>query len=215
MAALTAFAAFNSASAADLGRPIYKAPAYVPAYFSWTGFYVGINGGYGWGTSNWSGGGITTGDFTVKGGLLGGTAGYNYQVGSFVAGLEADLDYSWIKGSTPTTCAPGLCETRNTWLGTGRGRLGYAFDRFLPFITGGVAVGNVKETFLGASESQTKTGYALGGGLEYAFLSNWSVKAEYLYVDLGKASCSAATCGVPSDVKFKSNILRAGLNYRF
>jgi outer membrane immunogenic protein len=203
--------------AADLPRPAFKAPVFVAPFFSWTGFYVGINGGYGWGKSDWTNILGTTGDFNVKGGLVGGTLGYNLQTGSWVWGLETDLDFSTIKGTTTAAlCGAVGCETKNTWLGTARGRIGYAWDRWLPYITGGAAYGNVKMTPPGgASETDTRFGWTLGGGIEYAFLGSWSAKLEYLYADLGKAECSAAVCGVVTDVEFRTNMVRGGLNYRF
>src|SRR6185437_2529291 len=97
-AGLLALAMAGPSSAADLPRPAYKAPAYVAAPFSWSGFYVGINGGYGWGTSSWSNGAVF-GNFDTKGYLAGGTLGYNLQTGVWVWGLEADLDYSTLKGT--------------------------------------------------------------------------------------------------------------------
>jgi outer membrane immunogenic protein len=206
--------------AADMPRPAsYKAPIYV-APFSWTGFYVGINGGYGWGKSNWTvtGFGVSTGDFNVKGPLVGGTIGYNLQTGVWVWGIEGDFDASWIKGSTTTICGGTGCETKNTWLGTARGRIGYAWDRFLPYITGGAAFGNIKagQTGSATTASTTKVGWTVGAGVEYAFMGSWSAKIEYLYVDLGKMSCDAVSCGgAVTDVSFKTNIVRAGVNYRF
>ena len=214
-AGLLAAAMVSPSFAADLPRPAYKAPIYV-APFSWSGFYVGINGGYGWGKSSWQNTGANTGDFTIKGPLVGGTLGYNLQTGSFVWGLEADADISFIKGSTTVNCAGAGCETRNRWLATGRGRIGYAWDRFLPYLTGGVAFGDIKMTNpAGASETKTKVGWTAGAGLEYAFMGPWSAKIEYLYVDLGKATCGAATCGLDTDVKFNAHIGKIGVNYRF
>jgi outer membrane immunogenic protein len=197
--------------AADLPRPAYKAPLYV-APFSWSGFYVGLNAGYGWGKSTWTNALGTTADFNVKGFVGGGTLGYNLQTGVWVFGLEGDIDYSAIKGS-----APLCCETRNNWLGTGRLRIGYAFDRWLPYLTGGGAFGNLKMSPLvgGTSESKTKFGWTGGLGVEYAFMSAWSAKLEYLYANLGKTTCSAATCGLETQVSFKTSIIRLGLNYRF
>ncbi|MGA2566804.1 MAG: outer membrane protein [Pseudolabrys sp.] len=207
LAAATAVPAF----AADMPTP-FKAPAYA-APFNWSGFYLGINGGYGWGKSSWtdplSGG--TTGDFNLSGAMAGGTVGYNLQTGQFVLGVEGDIDYSWMTGTDATGC----CQTRNDWFATARGRLGYAFDRWMPFLTGGAAFGDVKMNTVGASETATRIGWTAGGGLEYAFMGAWSAKVEYLYADLGKASCSAATCGVTTDVTFKANIVRAGVNYHF
>ena len=214
-AGLLAAAMVSPSFAADLSRPAYKAPIYV-APFSWSGFYVGINGGYGWGKSSWQNTGANTGDFTIKGPLVGGTLGYNLQTGSFVWGLEADADISFIKGSTTVNCAGAGCETRNRWLATGRGRIGYAWDRFLPYLTGGVAFGDIKMTNpVSASETKTKVGWTAGAGIEYAFMGPWSAKIEYLYVDLGKATCGAATCGLDTDVKFNAHIGKIGVNYRF
>ena len=196
--------------AADMPRPAYKAPSSAEPW-NWTGFYVGINGGYGFGTSNWTSAGGTTGDFNVRGALAGGTIGYNLQTGLWVWGLEGDVDASWIKGTDATIC----CETKNDWLATARGRIGYAMDRWMPYITGGAAFGDVKMTPVGgASETDTRFGWTGGGGLEYAFMGAWSAKVEYLYVDLGKANCSVATCGA-NDVTFKTSIVRGGINYHF
>jgi outer membrane immunogenic protein len=208
----------TAALAADLPRPSYKAPVYSEPGFSWTGFYVGLNGGYGFGTSSWSEpiSGGTTGNFNVRGPLAGGTIGYNMQTGAWVWGVEGDFDYSWIKGTGNGACIGG-CETRLTWLATGRGRIGYAWDRWLPFITGGAAYGDIKMTPPpnGTSESKGKLGWTAGVGVEYAFLGNWSAKFEYLYVDLGTTTCGAASCGSDIDVKFKTNLARLGVNYRF
>ena len=204
--------------AADLPRPAYKAPVYVAPVFSWTGFYIGINGGYGWAKSNWSSA-VTSGDVSPKGWLIGGTLGYNMQTGNFVWGLEGDIDLSTIKGSTSGgtgVCATPGCESRNRWFGTARGRIGYAFDRWLPYLTGGAAFGDVKMSpNTGLSETKTKIGWTAGAGVEWAFAANWSTKIEYLYTDLGKSTCSAASCGVDTDVTWKANIVRLGVNYRF
>jgi outer membrane immunogenic protein len=216
MAMATVLAVAAPASAADLARPAYRGPAYKAPYFvapfSWTGFYVGINGGYAWGTSDWTG----TGSFDTKGGLVGGTVGYNLQTGVWVWGLEGDFDASWIKGTETAVCGVPGCETNNQWFATARGRIGYAWDRFLPFVTGGAAFGAIKMTpGLPPTATDTQVGWTVGGGVEWAFSGNWSAKAEYLYADLGKANCDAATCGISTDVSFKANIVRVGVNYRF
>jgi outer membrane immunogenic protein len=201
----------GAANAADMPRRTAmptKAVQYNAPY-NWTGAYIGINGGGGWGRTNFSAP-APSGDFNTSGGLIGGTIGYNYQVNQAVFGLEGDLDWSNIRGSS--ACGVGLnCETRNNWLGTARGRIGYAFDRFMPYVTGGLAVGGVKNSISGAGDStNTKAGYALGGGLEAALTGPWTAKVEYLYVDLGRNSAPLG-----SDASFKANTVRAGLNYRF
>ncbi len=198
-----------SAAAADIQRAMpAKAPVYVAPIYNWTGFYVGINGGGGWGHSDFSA--PFAGSSNLSGGLVGGTLGYNWQMNQVVFGLETDLDWSNIRGSS--ACGAGFsCETKNNWLGTFRGRIGYAADRFMPYVTGGLAYGGVKGSVAGiGSSSQTKTGWTLGGGVEFAVAGPWTAKLEYLYVDLGNVD---STLG--STNNFHTNIVRAGLNYRF
>jgi outer membrane immunogenic protein len=220
-AGLFAAAMATPSLAADL-QPPYKAPA--PVYvapFSWTGFYVGVNGGYGWGKADLS---SPAGSFTTDtqhGWLLGATLGYNLQTGNWVWGAEGDIDYTWIKGNAVNTVGTGCaggggCDIKNTFFATARGRVGYAWDRFLPYITGGAAFGSAKISApSGDSSSKTNVGWTVGGGLEYAFLGGWSAKAEYLYADLGNGSCDATVCGVNIDYTIKTNIVRAGINYHF
>jgi outer membrane immunogenic protein len=210
-----------AAQAADMRLKLpYKAPLRsVEAYYNWTGFYVGLTAGYGWGQSDWDyafAPGIAVHN-RPKGWMLGLTAGYNYQVGSMVYGIEGDANWTNVKDSVP--CAAFSCETQSRWFTTLRGRVGYAFDRFLPYVTGGLAYGDVNATstnplFTGTSSRQL--GWALGAGLEYAFLGNWTTKLEYLYVDLGRFDCGTA-CGIPGpdNVSFKEHVLRLGLNYKF
>jgi outer membrane immunogenic protein len=212
-------AVVGTASAADLARKapqpvVTKAPppAYVP--FTWTGFYIGGNGGYGFGRSKWDGLPAT---FDVKGALAGGQVGYNWQFGQIVWGVEGDGDWTHLRGqANAASCNTTLCQTRNDFLSTGRGRVGLAMDRLLTYATGGVAVGNIKATdSTSTGVDKTRTGWTAGGGLEYSLTQNWSVKAEYLWVDLGKETCSTA-CGLPSNnVGLTSNVVRGGINYRF
>jgi outer membrane immunogenic protein len=214
MGLLAAVLTWGSAAAADLSpryQPIARAPVYAAVY-NWTGFYLGINGGGGWGRSQWDG----IDRFDVSGGLIGGTIGYNRQFGQLVIGAEGDVDWSGIRGTTTVFCPPG-CTTRNYWLATVRGRLGYAFDRFLPYLTGGLAVGDINASFPGfPGGSVTHAGWTIGGGLEIGIVSNVSVKAEYLFVDLADHNCGF-NCGLLANgnVSFYANVLRAGLNVRF
>jgi len=134
IAGALALAAGGQALAADLPQPAPQPPrapaTYVPAqapYFSWTGIYVGINGGYGFGQSNWTAPlGAPTGNFSTSGFLVGGTLGGNYQMGAFVIGLEGDGDWSNANGTSFSSCPAG-CTTQSTWLATVRGRAGYAW----------------------------------------------------------------------------------------
>jgi outer membrane immunogenic protein len=210
----------QAAFAADVppGRrymPPPRAPAYVP-FFSWSGVYVGFNAGYGFGRSKWTnsttGGSVAS--FDTSGAVAGGTLGYNMQLDAWVFGVEGDIAWTSIKGHT-AVCL-GNCETANNWLGTARGRVGYAFDRFMPYLTGGAAFGDVEASTASGSFSRTNIGWTAGGGLEYAFFANWSAKLEYLYVDLGKATCNGGCTAIPNtDVTFTTNIVRAGVNYKF
>lgn len=166
----------TAARAADLPArapaPVYKAPAALP--YNWSGFYLGLNGGYGWGRSSWSDptAGADSGSFSTNGGLIGGQMGYNWQTGAAVIGLETDADWTNIKGSTAGpggVCAidgAGMCQTQQNWIGTTRLRLGYAADRWLPYVTGGVAYGDIQVNQITGNASTTRAGWTAGGGLE-------------------------------------------------
>jgi iron complex outermembrane recepter protein len=233
---------------ADTSRPtITKAtPAswVPPAAVNWTGVYVGINGGFTYGGSDWTDSvtGTASDWFSTEGFVVGGTVGANYQVGSWVVGVEGDGDLATSSGfgtftttSTSGLCAGG-CNTKNSWLSTVRGRFGYAFDRFLVYGTGGAAFGDIQANFTNDPvTSSTVTGWTAGGGAEYALGSGWSAKAEYLFVDLGNGGCTTG-CAIQTanqnpataaltplgppiipnvTVKFYENVFRAGLNYKF
>jgi outer membrane immunogenic protein len=206
----------GTAAAADLPpappNNYYRGPpVYVPPY-SWTGFYLGVNGGGALGRSTWD----STGGFDTSGGLVGGTLGYNYQIGQAVVGVEGDIDWADISGKTTSACPLG-CKTGDSWLSTVRGRLGYAAGRFMPYVTGGAAFGNIQASTPGlVGSSATNAGWTVGAGLEFAIAGNWTIKAEYLYVDLGKFNCGL-DCGVAAtdNVSFSTNLVRAGINYRF
>jgi len=212
---LLAFTA-TVAVAADLPRQMpAKAPAMVPVGYNWTGFYLGINGGYGWGRSNWDAFATTT---DVSGWMAGLTAGYNWQaMGSpWVFGLEGDIDWTNIKGSFVNAACPTGCQTQNNWLGTVRGRVGYAWDRVMPYITGGLAVGDIEATQAGlAGVHDTNVGWTAGAGIEAALAGNWTAKLEYLHIDLGHINCGVTACAPAASVGFHTDQVRAGVNYRF
>ena len=207
----------GTAAAADLSRgpapaPYYKAPELAPVY-NWSGFYIGINGGGGWGTSTWT----TGGSFNTSGGLIGGTVGYNYQMNQVVLGVEGDIDWANISGTRTAAgvCAFG-CTTKDSWLATVRGRVGYAADRFLPYVTGGLALGDIRASLPGfAGGTTTNAGWTIGGGIEGAIVGHWTAKVEYLYVDLGNFNCGIACGAATQNVTFTANVLRGGINYRF
>jgi outer membrane immunogenic protein len=220
LAAATILGGAAAAQAADIPirPPVYKgAPRSVIAYYNWTGFYVGLNAGYAFGSSSWDNPPVTV---KPTGYLIGGTAGYNWQSGALVYGLEGDLAWAMVDGST--TCGAGTCEIEHRWLSTLRGRIGYAFDRFMVYGTAGGAYGNVRATNTAATPGMsganaTELGWTAGAGLEYAFLGNWTAKLEYLYVDLGSFNCVACAVGgaATNNVTFTENLVRAGINYKF
>jgi iron complex outermembrane recepter protein len=197
---------------------------------TWTGVYLGINGGFTFGGSNWTDSvtGGSTGDFGTSGFVFGGTLGANYQVESLVFGIEADGDWADTSGFgtfTASALCTGGCFTTSSWLSTVRGRAGYAFDRFLVYGTGGAAFGSVRTNFSNDPvTSSIEAGWTVGAGVEVAFARNWSAKAEYLFVNLADGSCStncaiADASGTPVipnvSVKFNESIVRGGINYRF
>jgi outer membrane immunogenic protein len=241
MAGALAFAAAaGQALAADLPQPAPppQAPvAYVPTVapvYNWGGIYFGANGGYGFGSSEWSDpnnfAAPNSGNFGVTGFLVGPTVGVNFQTDAFVFGIEGDFDASWLDGKSSNVYCGALgfgaaaqCETKNTWLGTVRARVGYAADRVLFYGTAGGAFGNIEAGANGGLQSSTKAGWTAGAGVEVAFADNWTARVEYLFVDLSNATCSVANpCGndagpVPANqtVKFDANLIRLGVDYKF
>jgi outer membrane immunogenic protein len=214
--ALAAIVFAQGAVAADLSvAPIYKAPpSQVTQVYNWTGFYLGANGGGGWGRSSWN---ANTTGISLSGGQAGGTAGYNWQYGRAVLGLEGDADWSGLKGTSTTAGCPAGCTTSDSWLSTVRGRVGYTFGGVLPYVTGGLAVGDIQASAPGLpGASTTNAGWTLGGGVEVALPGNWSAKAEYLHVDLGRFNCGA-NCGIAptNNVSLREDVVRAGVNYHF
>lgn len=200
IAAATTFVS-ASAQAADMyDRRPYAQPYTVnqPLANSWMGPYIGGNLGYGWGDVSNNG--------ARPSGVLGGLqAGYNYQSGQLVVGIEGDLQLN----SADDTFAGW--KFSNPWFGTVRGRLGYAFNNVLLYGTGGLAFGTLKVQSGGFSESHTSAGWTAGVGAEIALTQNWSAKIEYLYVDLSEKSFLMT----PQANGYQFSTVRVGVNYRF
>ena len=209
----------TGAFAADLpSRKTAPAPApvYVLPAFSWTGFYVGVNGAYGWSNFRGDGGSLFA---SPSGGLLGGTAGFNYQIGQFVVGVEDNLD--WADLSNSRTFANGVStKSRVDAFNTAFVRGGFAVDRALLFVEGGLASGEVHSKITDPalpgtlSQSGWRNGYGLGGGLEYAFTNNITARADYVFSQLQSNTNFGGTI---DQVKAGLNVsqIRAGLNYKF
>jgi len=206
------------AFAADL--PVKARPmAPVETVWNWSGFYIGVNGGYGWARSaHTDTAGVTSGTFNQRGGLIGGTVGYNWQMGATVLGFEGDLDWARINGSTPCGVA-STCFTNMQAFGTVRGRLGYAAGNWMPYITGGLALADlsVGQNFPGVvGNTDWRAGWTVGAGLEFLFSPGWSLKAEYLYADFGNSAIGYNGAPLTVNVSERNvNIIRGGINYHF
>ena len=247
-APLAALIAAPQASAADF--PAKAAPS--PVY-SWSGCYVGAQGGGGWSRDGWdsswlSGLGLANlGTDRAAGWIAGGQAGCDYQIGNLVFGIVAELDSAGLRGqggaTLPSTLSTGgVLSSRVNALATGTVRIGYAFDRALPYIKGGLAWAHDGRQEFDALNSSTGAlipvsqgnggsvlGWTIGAGVEVAFAQNWSWKVEYDYIDVGTngmtlALCTLATSGPgcggstmsgPFDIKQTIQTVAIGVNYRF
>jgi len=234
--------AAGSAGAADLARPVYKAPPPPPPIFSWTGFYVGAHVGAGWATTEadinsinfagivaLNGFSIPVAQTQSNGFLGGGQVGANWQFAPWgLVGIEADASWTNLKGTSPCLLVLG-CTTEHDWIATVSGRLGFTYDRALFYVKGGVAwaqttySANLNLGLLGAfttSVDDTRVGALFGTGIEYAFLPNWSAKVEYNYIDFGHRDyIFPIAIGIPinvgSNIGEKMHTVKFGLNYRF
>jgi outer membrane immunogenic protein len=197
--ALIAACLTTSARAADLygSRPLTVNQTLLRAD-SWAGPYLGGNLGYAWGS--------VANNPTKPSGFVGGVqAGYNWRNGSWVFGIEGDIQAT----GAEETFAPW--KFSNPWFGTVRGRAGYLFDNVLFFGTGGLAFGELRANTFGVSESHTNAGWTLGAGAEMEFAPHWTAKIEYLYVDL--ANSNFVITGASNGYRF--GLIRAGVNYHF
>jgi outer membrane immunogenic protein len=250
-------AGISAASAADL--PVRAAPppviAAVPV-FTWTGFYVGVNAGYGWHESNdnsifvpagtfvtapLASGTVTFADDSGDGFVGGGQIGYNYQFGSFVVGVEADLQWADLGGNNGTAFIPagfplGFVPAGTAggidWFGTVRARAGVAFGQALVYATGGFAYGGADDdnnSFGFVNDDDVRTGWTLGAGVEYAFTNNLTLGLEGLWVNLegdnngtfiGTETVAGTTTpvfvtGRDNDEDNEFFVARAKLNFKF
>jgi outer membrane immunogenic protein len=205
------------AQASDLPFGVTPGNYDYPAAFTWTGFYAGINAGGGFGSFT-DGGQFYFGS-GPSGGLIGGTAGYNYQSGNLMVGVEGDFDWANISSNatiTPTLSSSGEVQS----IATVRARFGYAADRFVLYGTGGYAGGDIRGTLTNlratavADQTFWANGYAFGAGAEYAITPHIIAKAEYIFASLGSNTFFSYTPNI-TNAGANVNLLRAGLNYKF
>ena len=228
------------ALAADLSKPVYKAPALLPVP-SWAGFYIGIHGGYGWGHESVDVDLSPLSNPSPKGGVFGGQIGYNWQFGTFVAGLEVDSSWADLKDSQSATESGtvvingirlpfSLTDTLSSkvdYLGSARVRAGFLLTPdWLIYGTGGVGwahdsitaaetltIGGASATF-SASDSKNHVGWAAGGGVEYKLLQNLLLRAEYLHYGFGSETYNFSGFG-SFNSKLSVDVVRGGLSYKF
>lgn len=231
--AATLLVASGSAFAADLPpapAPVLKAVAYVPA-FSWTGLYLGGQVGYGWADAESSLSIPGSPDYATSSGspngvFGGGFVGYNYQFASnLVVGIEADVNGGSLDSTNSVTfygveIAEVSAKHELEWFGSVRARVGYAFDRFLPFVTAGYAFGSVQTSYMASNErvspSENVSGWTVGGGLEYAFTDNILARIEYRYTDYGDVSSYLPYYySLTVDHAYTTNDVRLGVSYKF
>ncbi len=231
------FAAAPSATSATpvfaAGMPVKAPPLSPPPVTSWTGVYLGINGGGGRGTTDHTDEfGITTSNFRQSGGLVGVTYGGNWQTGPFVLGFEGDFDFAHINGtfSNAVLCSVNggsTCFTNLETFATDRVRAGIDVNGWLLFGTAGIGYGQVNAgqnpcglTIFGGNSCNEvwRNGSVAGGGVEKMFARHWSAKVEYLHFNFGnKFGYEPALIGGGNPVSAleRGDIVRAGINYHF
>jgi outer membrane immunogenic protein len=217
----------QAASAADMPMKAPMAPVAIP--YNWTGFYVGVQGGGAWGSVPNSfdvgGGPVVEPAYKTHGALGGIHAGYNWQNAALVLGVVADAEVASIKGDDGGL--GGVTDQlKNDWRGSVRGRIGWAFNNFLVYGTGGFAWAHLKYSLnavapaVGSIEiSNTAGGWTAGGGVEYGFSPAWSAFAEYRYSDFGKhtAVFPGTAFSAPQTIAYSytDNAVRFGVTYHF
>jgi outer membrane immunogenic protein len=210
-----------SAQAADLAYRKAPPPAAIVAQnYDWSGFYIGVEGGFGFGRLDWTYNGLgTTANHNTAGGLIGGTIGYNWQAGSMVFGLEADGAWASITGATACPAGGFNCRSTINTVSTWRARLGQSWGPVMAYITGG-AIGveqnlrTVSPAGVVAGSNNYGIGWTAGGGFEYMFAQNWSLKGEALYFDTGRRNYDVDS-GLTVNARQNGVIARGGINYHF
>lgn len=231
-AVLGMFGFMHSGLAADLSIYRKAAAAAAPEY-DWSGFYVGVAGGYGFGNhdlNNATGPATTLGNATAnyssQGGLGGGEIGYEWQSGHIVLGVETDFFGADINGDDSSAVAAGTFPITTVdkdslrWTGTLRARGGIAVDRLLLFFTGGWAYGDIDHTSTDPAFGTDQftvhaNGLTAGGGLAYALSDNLIGKFEYRYYNFDSYSRTPPTGALPYKVDSTYSVVTVGLDYKF
>jgi outer membrane immunogenic protein len=220
----------HHASAADMPVKAPPAAPIAPASYNWSGFYVGGQVGYLWGRTRVEEDGVVTEPHAKTNGVIGGVlGGYNWQTGPVVFGLEGDFSWTNAHGTgtvtpppSPTVITTQLPNTYDVnWTSHVRGRLGYAADRWLFFVAGGLAIadfdfqeGATITTVIPPSPGGTYIGWSIGGGVEYAITQNILGRVEFLYDDFGHKDYIGSDSD-PYRVKLTGRTLRGALAWKF
>jgi outer membrane immunogenic protein len=223
--ATTALVALSvPAMAADMGIVMNKAPLSTPAY-DWSGFYVGLNVGAGWGNTtatlteyDGESGSLPLASLPLSGFIGGGQVGYNFAITpSVLVGLEASFDALGINGTGPCL-VEYTCTDRATWEADIAARLGFSYQTALIYIKGGAAWAHFNHTIsdgrYSESLSETPLGWLVGAGVEYAFQKNWTAKLEYDFIDFQGANL-ADNSGDTVNTSKSLSLIKAGVNYKF
>ena len=233
-AASIAALASAPAFAADLGRPITKAPAMVaaPVYSGWTGFYIGGQVGYQYGyfreTDFFTGTDLATGftqRFNPDGIVGGGHIGFNLQTGAFVWGIEGDIEGSGVRGTLNYGGGLGV-RFDQRWQSSIRGRLGFTVgNTAMIYATGGAAFSDLRYTYFTNTATElftgNQTGYTVGAGIEWMFAPAWSARVEYRYTDFGRFNDQLTIIGGPGNRNITArqeaefSTVRVGVSYHF
>lgn len=204
----------SSAMAADL--PIRKgspAPPPAAAFYDWSGIYIGGHIGYGYAQADIADLGTQL-RLDSEGFLGGAQAGWNYQMGRVVLGAELDFSFADINSNNVTNTL-GNVSSNTPWIATATTRLGYTWDRFLVYGKVGAAFAQFDFNIDNLTASETRVGYTVGAGLEWAVAGNWSAKAEYNYLDFGRSSVNFDGVAGSLDIEQRISVIKAGVNYRF
>jgi outer membrane immunogenic protein len=236
--ALMTWSGAAMAADVDVAGPVYRVRAAIP--YSWTGFYIGVHGGGDWFSKNWfvpltatnnAAGCVgcpgSAGSHTASSWLAGGQVGFNYQIAWFVGGVEAQISATKLQGSNAIPFFPAISVNSKTdTLGTFAARIGIAMDRTMFYLKGGGAFAHDKFWTSTAAvpvlseATDTRWGWMIGVGVEWAFLDNWSVKAEYNHLEFRRNRETLLPVGVGStafdyDIEQTVDLIKVGVNYKF
>jgi outer membrane immunogenic protein len=230
-ASLVALGAAAPAVAADLAaRPYTKAPPMIATIYDWSGFYLGINGGWGSSRNDWSntsvfGFGVGEGSHDATGGTVGGQLGYRWQAGNWVFGVEGQGNWADFSGSNVSLIVPAVSNrSKIDAFGLITGQVGYAWNNVLLYVKGGAAVTDSKYEgqILGVtfdSVEKTRWGGTVGAGVEVAFAPGWSAGVEYnhLFLDSESHTFTSPILGVTriDDIKQDVDLVTVRVNYKF